>query len=620
MLFLGKIFLESGGKRLGVQDDGKLAMLPLQANDPAGQFLAYDVGGGWFSLQSYLGFWVQLSVGQSHNSWYPVLYSAKVGPSPTRLARQFFDAPNGRAKFAFQDEDSGVQVSLLIVNGINSYCSCEFDVGTSWNYGLYFGMGLLAPGVEQLQESKEGASSNFSCLGSACVNFSNAVFTGVNFQNANFSGANLTDASFAGCTLNHAVFSGANLAFTDFRNAFVAGADFSGCDLTGGAQFPDPPLATNPSNRTILRNAIIPASLLKLNWSYLDLTNAQIQGLEGTDLQGLVARYTLASGLILNKKKLMAADFSNSDLTGAQFQGSDLKEAQFHSSILSGCRLSKSILISARFDPDISSPNPASTDLIGARFSGADLSNASLRSAILWGALFTAAVMKETDLTQAQIGNPDFGPAASFSFAYMENARLDGVNAYGVNFSYVTFFGPEASATQTSTMEQSDFSNAFLAGVDFTGANLRGAKFIGACLINACLRAVNLQPSVLGNISASLAGAVLQGAEFKNSKLNFADLSNAGVELNPGNLPVRYCDQEGVTYPPAPKWLEVGFFPTTDLDLNTMGEDTICPNGYTVSQNQFEHLPIYKMLESPNAPHTWLPAQCGPAAEEDEGI
>src|SRR5690348_11573844 len=117
-MFLGKIYLESGGKRFGVKAGGKLAMLNLRPDDPAGLFLAYDVGNGQFSLQAYTGAWVQLVAGESPIAFYPVLYSATVG-SPTRFAMQFFQAETRRVKLAL--DGGGVPVALLMADGENPY-------------------------------------------------------------------------------------------------------------------------------------------------------------------------------------------------------------------------------------------------------------------------------------------------------------------------------------------------------------------------------------------------------------------------------------------------------------------------------------------------------------------
>jgi uncharacterized protein YjbI with pentapeptide repeats len=615
MTFLGKIYLESGGKRLGVKADGNLAMLSLGPNDPAGIFLAYDTGGGWFSLQAYTGSWVSLYAEQSPIAWYPVLTSARVG-SPTRFSLQFFDRANRRVKLAFTVVDDGREVAFLITSGINPYCRCEFDVGNGWLFGLYFGMGVIAPGVPELQQTRNGVGYDFTCVGKACVDLNSVTFESINFQDANFSGANLRQAKFKSCTLIRTKFQNTDLTSSDFSGSSVAGTDFSGADLTKGTLLPEPPLASSPAQRTLFRNARLPVTLLKKNWSYLDLTGAQLTGLDTADLEGLIARCMLAPGLDLSGRKLTSADFSNSDLTLGKFQDATLTSAKMQSAILAECIFSRAQMQRVNFDPFSSGIQAVSTDLSGAKFSAAQLPGASMKQAILWRAVFTAANMEDINLTSAQLGGADRSAAASLSYAYMANAKLDKANLFGVSFAFATLFGASASITETATMEQSDFSNAYLAGIDLAGANLRGAKFSGACLVNVRLISVVLLPSASGSVTASLAGATLQGADFTGAQLNHADLSNAAVSFANAEIPVRYCDDLHEPFPPPPGSMPLRYGPTVSLNLTTMGLETKCPNGFTVTENEANGKTLQEMLTSANAPTTWFPAKCGPALGE----
>jgi uncharacterized protein YjbI with pentapeptide repeats len=621
MIFLGKIYLQSGGKRMGVKSDGKLAMLSLSPNDPAGMFLAYDLGGGWFGLQAHTGQWVNLIASQSPKAWYPVLYGAYLSNlnSFARFDLRYFEKANSRVKFVFQREDNGELVPLLLPNSINPYCQCEFDVATTTNLGTFFGLGVVTPGLPELQQTKNGAGIDFRCLGKACIDFSGATFSQINFPDADFAGTNLRSTVFDGCVLTRTKFRGATLTGTDFRLSSIAGADFSDSDLANGTLLPVPPFSNDATKRTILRNAKVPASALQNNWSYLDLTGAQITGLK-TDLTGLIARYAIASGLALEGFTLTKADFSNSDLSRTNFQRAQLESAKFQSAILIDCIFSKCRLEGASFAPNPSDPNKVSTDLSGARFSSAVLSRASMRQALLLRTVFTSATMDEIDLTSAQLGGVDRSAAASLSYAYLANAKLDKANLFGVNFSYVTLFGASTSVTQTATMEQANFSNAYLAGIDLTAANLRGASFVGACLVNVRLNNAVLLPTASGSVGASLAGATLQGVDFTGAQLNHADLSNAAVAFANGEIPVRYCDEYGYPFPEPPHFLPLRFGPTIALDLNTMGPETKCPNGFTVLENQLDKKTLQQMLTSANAPTTWYPAKCGPVPAAAEGL
>jgi uncharacterized protein YjbI with pentapeptide repeats len=631
-MFLGKIYLESGGKRFAVKADGNLAMLSLSPDDPAGMFLAYQKGTNSFALQCHTGQWVQLSAAQSEIAWYQVLYAANVGYNPTSFSLQFFRPASRRVKLAFvggasaegaaaAGVDNG-QVALLMSTGLNPYCRCEFDVATGWGYGVDFGMGVMAPGVPDIQTSKSGFGANFGCIGKACVDLSQVNFTDVDFRDARFDGANLSGTVFSGCRLAGAKFAGSNLAATDFRTSSIAGANFSAADLTQGTVLPEPPFATDPASRTILRQAKVPAALLKKNWSYLDLTGAEIIGLDNADLSGLVARYLIAPGLNLSGRVLLNADFSYADLTSSHFRSARLNKAVFYSSTLGDCFFSGAILRSARFDPDPTLQGSPATDLTGARFSSAMLDDVSFENAMLLATVFTGANMNRVNLTGAQLGGLDRSAAASLSYAYLANAKLDKANLFGVNFAQATLFGAATSVTQTVTLEQADFSNAYLSGISFAGADLKGAKFTGACLVNVRFTDVDLRPAAAGSIVSSLAGSTLQGADFTGARLNYADLSNAAVSFANGEIPVRYCDEDGVPFPEPPDSLPLRFMETRALDLETLGQESKCPNGFTVAENVAAGKTLRQMLTSANARDSWFPAKCGPslAQQEQEGF
>jgi len=49
------------------------------------------------------------------------------------------------------------------------------------------------------------------------------------------------------------------------------------------------------------------------------------------------------------------------------------------------------------------------------------------------------------------------------------------------------------------------------------------------------------------------------------------------------------------------------------LNLITMGPDTKCLNGFTVSENESTGKPLQQMLTSANAPVSWFAARRGPA-------
>lgn len=632
MEFLGKITIETGGRYFAITGSGNLAMRALPKDDPAAVFLAYAEGDG-FKLQASNGLWVYLSSSESPIAWYPVLYGAYTRSYGTRFTSQFFKLDSGQVKLAWINGD-GVKVALYLPNGINPNCNCEFDTTNGWGYGQFFGLRVLAPGIERLRSTKNGVDGDYGCAGKACVDLAGADLTGVDFTRANLQGAILAGTSLRDTTLTDAKFQGARLDLCDFRGAGFRGTDFSGCDLTRSV-FSDPPgFSTDPAKRTKLAHAKILFSTLKKNWSYLDLTGATIVGLrEQQDLSGLQAHDSLMADFDFSGVALEGANFERSalhsvnlrngsarnsnfdraNLTSGQLQDADLSGATLRSAILRDCLMARIKLAKADFGPDPADPTAPGADLTGADMAFGVLTEAKLRSAVMIKTFLTGADLSGADLTGAQLGGQDKSLAAVLSFAYMANAKLDRANLYGVSFAGATFFGADASVAETATMEQASFVNAYLAGIDMSGARLMGAKFDGACLVNVILRDVNLSPTQSGSINASLTSATLQGADFTGSDLSGADLANAAVAFERGEIPVRHCDAKGQPFPPPPNSLPLRHGPTLGLDLTSMKEDTICPNGHTVKTNQQDGLDLKRMLTSANAPTTWYPKSCRPS-------
>ena len=724
MVFLGTLSLANNGKRLGVKADNNLAMLTLPASDPAGLYLAYDKGDGWFVLQSHTGAWVSFAVGQSPVAWYPVLFSASVAAWATPLSLQFLSLTQKKTKLGIGYNDSqrsadsvaieqtnvatvtpvaieaaaGTGVALLITGGINPNCNCLFDVTASWggSYGSIFDVGVDTPGLAQILATKSASGLNFGCLGKACVDFSGAAFDGIDFRDTNFQGAilkgtrfsscqlsganfssakldgatfsncslglkfvgavatrctfaacqfagvdfagatfdgasfsncalndvnftdlNLTGASFANCALSATNFTGAKLDGADFLASRVAGTIFDKVDLTLGTKLPTTPFADSAAERTRFRGARLPVAMLGNNWSFCDVTQAVIVGLDAFDVTGLVARYVIAPRVQLPRRNLSGCDFTGADFSESNFQGTKFNSALFYSSTLVNCLFSGCTMVEANFNRDPATPQSPASNLMGAKFSAVNLSNARMQDAKLQRAIFTSANMNEIDLTGAQLGGLDREAAASLSWAYMANVKLDRANLFGVNMPYVTLFGASTSVTQTATMEQVNLSFAYLAGIDLTAANLRGARFNGACLVNVNLSDAVLLPSASGSTVASLAGATLQGANFTGAQLDHADLSGAAVSFARGQIPVRYCDEQHHPFPLPPDSMPLRYQATLALSLQTMGPETKCPNGFTVEENTIKGDTLQQMLTAPNAPETWFAVQCGSVALEN---
>ena len=606
MLFAGKLMLEAGGRWLGVRDDGLLALVDASAG-AARIFIAYDRGDGTIVLQNALASWINLVASQAPNAWYPVLYSARSGSYPIPLRASEFDFRAKRARLVFPREDTGGLVGLLIAGGLNPYCKCQFDVGTSDAYGAVFALQVLTPGIAEISATKAGARCDFGQVGQAKVQLSGLTIEGVNFTEATFEAANLSGSTLSGCTCNRAVFSRAALNNASFANSWLDGATFNGCDLTQGTVLPAPPLADSPDQRVSFRDAIIDVAVLQNDWSNLDLTGADLRQVNAANVAGLAARNTIFPPIDLSNLDLEGADFSHASMPAPKFLRAHLKNAMFRSARLEAALFTESDLSGARFDPEAVGGVREPTRLRRAIFSNADLTDADLTEAELAGAALTGATMIRTILVGARFWE-EGEAGARLTFVYLEDPRFDDADCRDASFAYATFLlsgGRAAPPLAAASFEGADFGNAYLPGVDFSGANLRGASFLGACLVGAGFAEADLT-------DASLAGAAVQGARFRAARLDRADLTNAAVAFIQDAIPTRYCDADHELYPTPPDSLDVLYDPTTDLDSDTLADTTLCPNGLSFYENKQLGIPIDKMLYSPNAPQSWFATQCGP--------
>lgn len=478
MTYLGTFRID-GPKPLGVRDDGRLDLFDMAPTDPRGFFFAYEAAGGLFQLQSATnGAWLQLVSSQSEKAWYPVLYSAATGPYPTRFATQFLDVAGGSLALNWVNED-GVKVGLYITDGMNPRCNCVFDTTNGW-LGRRFGLTSTTPGVPAIRAAKSCAGVTFACHGAACVDLSGADLSGIDASRAVFAGARLDGTSFRGSNLTDADFRGAKLAGTDFRDidssqrTTLAGADFSGMDLSS-VLFPPPPISRSAGNRVKMAGATVPFLSLHLDWSNLDLSQANIVGLP-RDADGRA----LLNGLVAVGTALRGVQLKNATIRGGLFTGADLAQANM---------------------------------------TGADL---------------TSANFAQASLAQA----PGFPHAANLSGAMLFNADFTDAQISGAQFIGAYFYGGKATVTG-ATMRFVKFNDAYLTGLNFSNvrnANMQDANFTGACLVNCRFNGSATQP--FEGADASFSRACLHGASFADSTLTGANLLNAAVADKAGALPV----------------------------------------------------------------------------------
>ena len=363
----------------------------------------------------------------------------------------------------------------------------------------------------------------------------------------------------------------------DFQNVDLSQADLSGVDCTGA-----------------------------------DFTNAS---LEGANFSGAMLKNAIFVGADLDN-----ANFSGAILDGAYFTGTDVSKVQWGAGISAiGAHFTGAFGIGCNIGSSSPKVNADFThaDFTGADFSKSDFSYALLIEATLIQGVFEGANFQGVDFTSAQLGGLDKTAAANMGFTYMPNATFSKANLFGVSFAFATVFGASTHMSDAATMEQCDFSNAYLEGINLTGAALQGAKFDNACLVGVNLTEAHLSPTLSGSIVSSLAGACLQGANFTQSNLTNADLSNATVAFSQGTLNVRYCNpMVGGPFPPPPDYEPLNYSATQGLDLTTMTAQTVCPNELTVAANQVLGKSLQQMLTPPNPRKEWVPISCSSSASE----
>jgi uncharacterized protein YjbI with pentapeptide repeats len=393
---------------------------------------------------------------------------------------------------------------------------------------------------------------------------SNAVLGG-NLSNANLTNANLAQVNLVAQAHPSLKLTGANLSGADLSHAVLPGADLSGTALAGTnftgqdlsqVKLPSPlTQSTDPAKPTILTNCTLPYTVIKLNWSCLDLTGATITALP-TDLTGLNAAGT----------RRPQADFSDFTLDGANFTGATLD---------------------------------------GATFTGASLrSKVNFSEARLLGTVFTKAVLDQVSFRAAALGGVQLNQAANFSFAFISNCDFTQASLYGVIFAGATLVsGNILQAGAAPGLQEADFSDAYLPDADFSGTSLQGAKFDGAFVVGCILDNADLSAAQQGAIPSSLASACLQGVSFQNTKLAGANLANAAITNAHGMITQQYYGEDGKLTTPAQMRYQATNFPAAASFSN----QTVCPNNSTYGTNVNHNLTIAQMMTAPNPPTSWGP-------------
>ncbi|MES2178972.1 MAG: pentapeptide repeat-containing protein [Gemmatimonadota bacterium] len=282
-------------------------------------------------------------------------------------------------------------------------------------------------------------------------------------QNIDFTTAKtIAGAQFTGADLSGSTFNGLDLTGIDFSGCTLAGTKFVGCDLTKATFNTLPTFSTTDSVLTEFAKATLPATLIGLDWSYLDLSYATIVNLPPT-LTGLQAVWANLTGLNLTGLKIHNGTFDNATMQNVVLANADLTASSFNTTHFQGddttpsATLTNCMLMDCVFD----NANLTNVDLTGAYLYGA---NASLKAATILLAIFADAYLVGLDFSG--VVNADF-QGVTFSGACLINANFASCN-----------IAPYLGRPTT-------FANACLQGANFTGATVVGCNLFDAAVASA---------------------------------------------------------------------------------------------------------------------------------------
>ena len=123
-------------------------------------------------------------------------------------------------------------------------------------------------------------------------------------------------------------------------------------------------------------------------------------------------------------------------------------------------------------------------------------------------------------------------------------------------------------------------------------------------MVQCVLDSADLSPTHDGSVRASLTNVCLQGATFDGVNFDGADLSNAAITADAGEIMQQYFDQGGHLIPVSP--IEYAGVPLPST--TSFSSQTICPNGLTFKTNKDSGIPFAQMMEGLHAPTNWKPA------------
>ena len=369
-----------------------------------------------------------------------------------------------------------------------------------------------------------------------------ALLEGAKLIGAVLDGAHLEGAHLAGADLT-----GASLAGTDLRGADLRGAVFDTCDLSSTIFDEEPRFTRGPGPRTSFVSATVPFTVLRYDWSWLNLTAATI-----TKIPAAIGHFVADDALLPDGLNLQ-----NADLRGASFRSTQAFEIQLQGANLAGATMTGALLKGARLD-------------------NTNLTNARLDSAYL------IAQQSAQAAAAGAPADPSRLEAATATGAFLFNTILDGAHCDGVDFSGAYFVTASALGTQPASavgayLNYAKFNGAQTVLAVFDGAQLSAANFSGATMVGASFQdngsvAVQLTPSSdVTHQDASVYQADIRGVNFTGANMDGLDMRGATVSTSSGTFEQSFTGYAGQKVPVA---FEYG--PT---QLGNTTQTTQCPNG-----------------------------------------
>lgn len=269
------------------------------------------------------------------------------------------------------------------------------------------------------------------------------------------------------------------------------------------------------------------------------------ESLSGMNLSGMDLSKMDLQGVDFSKANCLKTVFAGADLTGADFTGALCTQADFSEAILSGACLEKGVFHKAVLaKSDLKQANMRRAMLVEADLTGADLTGAVLEFAVLEKASFTGAVLtdirarrsffRKNDASDADFKNADLTKAAFFE-VNLDNADFSNSTSRSTVFSGVA--GKNVNFSNSEMENCRIMKSASLSGAVFNGASFTTASFMDSDLSGADFRSSRFHKAVLQG--CNLREADLHKVSAVNTRFTKSDLSGAdmrGINLFGGSL------------------------------------------------------------------------------------